>query len=509
VARDGYVEVSVRNVLLLASLTIAAPVRAQSRESDPRFRVFISRDIRSGWFENTRGELIAGDSAAVYVVEASSYAGVVDDRVLAAREVRWSIDDTTVARLDTRARLDSMATRVVALRPGRVKLTARVADPSGQAARNTETLAVDLVVLPRGTLPTIAVSRSEVRLVLPTLDSVRSKPASAVWRVDFEGMFRTRALQISVDDSGASLTRTSRVEFCEGVMRRCVPVAATVSRDPLTIVVRDTNLIRQLFAHRPPFVDIVATGAGWRRRRTVTYVEPQLPMPTAAVIARADSATRTRLSNYWRYWYSLDSPNGSIPHVLFIGDTLPVRLDENKCVNDFWSDICTTRFHIPFSEWTFVDTTIATVVPDTSLAFDRDSLTFLPSVRIVPKRPGRAIMWIAPLFDPSRDSVPRAAPPEPVVTRPIYVSPRIGRVVLSGSDAAPLIGQAVTFAARVFDRQGDGVFDPPVQFRVVETKAQVFGGTTFTTAFDRQGVFHVLADFGGKADTVVVNVRPR
>lgn len=382
----------------------------------------------------------------------------------------------------------------------------------------------------------VRVSREEVRIEFPR-DTARawgwsgatepSYRAEYVWgvTVDAIGEPQTLMLRAGRTDRRArdfpsldSLVATGSASRCTGGMiATCLrgQVATRVVGGAVTLVIRDSAAIRELFGLRP------ATVRAWRQEPEqdhgyegeivrVEYVAPQVPAPSPAMLAESDRLRRAHaaaIRSNSRAIVGTAEPWG--PLWLAVGDTMPLRVEERQCTYD----VCTMGWESPVdSGWTVEDPSVVALdAPPIDTAARRLRGPNVVGVRLVARRPGRTTVSVRGLHSPL-DTMPSRTSPASALSRPVVVTPPIGRVEIEPLPDTVQVGARIPVRARVLDRAGAPLEGLPV---TLLERGGPYGrvhalSRDATLTFDgAPGRRTLIASFAGRADTAYVHVVAR
>ncbi|HSE53734.1 MAG TPA: hypothetical protein VLB00_16205 [Gemmatimonadales bacterium] len=361
--------------------------------------------------------------------------------------------------------------------------------------------------------PRVVVSRREVRVVFPR-DTLRAwgwpeqlnpnLDRRYIWTLDVPGPTGSRSLSLVVgpaDSSArdfpslAALVAQGTASLCRagGLMASCddSEVIASVVDGSVVLSLRGRSRISELFRLKPAF------GGTWQRKPydelaftrdsvPVEYVAPLIPEPDSAM--RAEAARQGREHEARRHRVSRRIVGGtehSESLWLEVGDSAIVSVQELSCRDD----LCMGGWAVVSdSGWRLGDSSVAAlrVVPRQPIGF--------PSQAVVMARsPGRTLL--------RADSVSR----EVVVTAPI------ARVTIVPPADSIVVGEPVEFGVLVVDRQGRHLEGVPIVWKRDTGRYHVVqsGPAPLRVAFEATGRRMIIASFANRADTLVVNVKPK
>ena len=322
-----------------------------------------------------------------------------------------------------------------------------------------------------------------------------------------------------------SLMTVAQARVCrETNPRSCAPQGEIhAAGNRVIISISDTNMIRQLFALRPPFVhtgthkDTTALSVGNSRLAAVHYVDPQIPRP--------DSATRAKRANeilaFGRRNEQVFEPGLSVRREiqsrgpmqvinsfwLQLGDTLPLFLYELRCLSDYCSSASVA------GRWSSADTSILALSPPTARSFRAGGVIPLDfGVGAVARavQPGTTAIVAAAVDTTPRPGQLRPSPPS--VTSVAHVIPRIGSLRITAPADTLYAWESSRLSVQLRDTEGRLIPDVPisVQWRgtgangnqnhyTMDSVIAPIGGTSRTQT--------IVAAFLDWRDTVTVAIR--
>jgi hypothetical protein len=199
------------------------------------------------------------------------------------------------------------------------------------------------------------------------------------------------------------------------------------------------------------------------RRVAVRYVDPQMPAPDSAFRAAAAAAQAEWERNLRSTRRFLESPDERYaPFVLQVGDTLPVRVGESRCI----SDMCTSGYTPPEDDgWSLTDSAVAVLLPP---------LLRAPHPLLAPERWGSAIVGVRAgtttimvhgIRGPS-DTIPTRDPPAQSASGLVVVTERVARIDFSPLPDTIMGGTDRPITVRLYDASGALLPHAPVGLRV-------------------------------------------
>jgi hypothetical protein len=239
----------------------------------------------------------------------------------------------------------------------------------------------------------------------------------------------------------------------------------------------------------------------------VEYVDPQIPPPDSALRVEAAAARRRYEASVNTISRYLSAPGRSGSEMwMGVGDSVLVRVEETWC----HSDVCGGMYEpLTASDWHVGDSTIVQMraVADTGHAlrgFGRS-----PAAAVIARHTGRTRLRVLGLTGPS-DTLPSSRPVPRELEVTVIVTPPVARVELAPRVQVAKVGEQVELRVRAFDAGGRVIAGAPVQVRVEG------GGYTrvmsaphlYPVQFDAPGRYTITASFGGRSDTLVVDVAP-
>lgn len=390
------------------------------------------------------------------------------------------------------------------------------------------------VAAPEGAVR-ILVSRSEIRAIFPR-DTARSWGWDApqdrdylpryAWSIGFDGMDGPRSLELTADGrrngvvtprrfgSLDELVAAGYVGLCrQGMIADCrgSGTAAWVENGSVVLALRDSAVIARLLGLRPERLAVGMGRPGIYRYTppdiaVVEYVDPQIPEPDSALRAeaarsrRANEAADTRIG---RHLHATPESDGVV--WVATGDSTAFLVTESFCQ----SDVCRSlRAELSAAGWTAADSSIVELRPYVN---PRRPPSRTPMITAVGRRAGETRVRVHGLSGPS-DTMPNSTPLPRELERAIRVTEPVGSVRLSPRVREARADEPVVLRGEVRDTRGRAIEGVPfrVDFgmtpRVQETR---FGPAPVQLSFDRAGRYTVVASFGGRADTLVVDVLPR
>jgi hypothetical protein len=313
---------------------------------------------------------------------------------------------------------------------------------------------------------------------------------------------RFGSLQALLRAGRGGVCRAGMVQVCDDPIPR-----VTVADGRVVLALRDSATIARLFGLRPAWVRVYrrtpANSRGMSDAVLVTYVEPQIPEPTIAVLddaarsRRAYEAGVTRISRRIGGWPS------SWPALwALVGDTLRLEVEESTCHHD----VCSSSDAVADSGWWAEDTTIVRLEPPTSATQDR-AHERVPRVRLVGLRRGRTTLHVHGVRS-GADTMPGGEHLPSELTREVVVTPRPARLALHPAADTARPGRPLRIGIEVGDAAGDPIPDAPVEVTadMGSYRRGTVGTVSISVTFERPGSRLVTASLGGLADTVLVTV---
>jgi hypothetical protein len=342
------------------------------------------------------------------------------------------------------------------------------------------------------------------------------------WSISVNGLEGARTVLLTVPqrDSAERTFPTLQALVATGETLLCPPgpfvtcstdgIRAEVEGRNVVLVIQDTGLVRRLFALRPSFVRV------WRNSpdllpsyaldsAQVEYASPQIPPPTAEMIADGRLALRRQLAAKTSITRRI-ATSGSDWGELWIqdGDSVQLRLQEDRC--DY--DVCTGGdLPAPDAHWSVDDSAVVRlrVAADTG---SRRRLSWPPARTLVARRPGRTTLRVTGVHDAS-DTIASRRPVAANLERTVVVTRRIARVSIEPMPATARVNETRRLEVRVYDVQGGLVPGAPATLHVSGGRYpyQVSVGVRSAVLFDAPGAWTIVAEFAGRADTVRVMVQ--
>jgi alpha-tubulin suppressor-like RCC1 family protein len=340
--------------------------------------------------------------------------------------------------------------------------------------------------------PRVLVSRRELRIAFPvdTTDVrgwLESTPAASAqrywWQLAVDGMDGPRWIWFTVARdstsrefaSFADFLHAGRAELCQGGMVvYCSDdgLRAFQRRDTLVIVFRSSTEIRRLFALRPAAVEysVQRPEDSWDASRhsvRVEYVDPQIPLPTAATHAEWARARRRQDASINSYHRAIAGDD----HWLYsgtalwlqAGDSMAVHVSEMHCTYD----LC-TETHPPPSDsgWSVSDSTVARLQsPDTSAR--RSSSWRAARYFVQALRPGRVMLAVRGVHG-ATDTAASSSRPERDIQRELIVTRPIARVHFVKKPDTVRVKEPFTLDLRAFDADGRELAGVPIELRYTD-----------------------------------------
>jgi hypothetical protein len=388
---------------------------------------------------------------------------------------------------------------------------------------------------PNAAAPRVTVSRQELRVVFPQDTATtwgwpeRLEPRyhpGYVWSIFLDGVDGPRHLSISVGPnepaarrfaSLGSLVAAARSSFCPpDVIGSCPTHAASLSASDGHVVLsfRDSATIARVFMLRQNTVTVSRwTPSGSLPTQDtvrVEYIAPEIPVPNAATFAEAERARRAynrSVRRIARYIYGGPHPFG--PLLLGLGDSAVADVGELHCFHD----VCYGPEFEGDISWSVDDTSMVrmrrvvrdSISPDSSITY----IYLRPdwSVMVHGRRLGRTTVR-AVLGPSGSDTLPSRVPPARSLTREVHVIPRVVRLELSAPSRMVRAGEEVALRVRALDQAGRQVAVPVDLLFVGEMGMTAETDGRVRHVFPNAGTATVIARFGGKADTLMLDVRP-
>ncbi|MBW3656484.1 MAG: hypothetical protein KY444_10275 [Gemmatimonadetes bacterium] len=400
--------------------------------------------------------------------------------------------------------------------------------PDVPAGADVDTLAA-LITTASAAAPRVLASRREILVIFPRDTAVawgwselrdREYHPAYHWGISIEGIDGPRSISASIGRgyeegarsfaSFAELIAAAEARYCRpGMIADCPPadVTALVQDGALVLAMRDSARIARLVGLRP------AWAAVWHGRpevpRTypsdsvhIEYVDPQVPEPDSAVRVEAAAARRryeASVNSIIRYISAPGITRGEV--WMAVGDSVRFSADEHRC----HFDVCGGRYDaLTASGWTVGDSSVVRLRPFVrpGRRFERE-----PAVWVVARRIGRTSVRVHGLSGsadtlPSREPVARELQVRVVVTAPV------GRVQLSPRQARAQVGQPLRVRARAFDVRGRVIPGAPIRVEIIGGPyGRIMDGADLRHfAFESAGRHTLIASFGGRADTLMVDV---
>ena len=380
----------------------------------------------------------------------------------------------------------------------------------------------------------VLASRRELRVLFPR-DTARAwgwselqdrdyRP-SYYWGIGIEGMDGPRSLSLHVGRGyreGAHRFRSLEELVSERPPGLCVPgmfedcspehVTAFVQDDAVVLTLRDSATVARLLALRPAWATV------WHGRPElpptvridsvrVEYVDPQVPFADSALRVEAAEARRRYEAGVNTISRYLSGPARSGNEAwMAVGDSATFRVEEMKC----HSDVCGGVYEpLTASGWRVADTTVVRVraVPDMGHA--RRGYGRSPAVSVIARRTGRTRVRVLGLTGPS-DTLPSSRPVPRELEVAVVVTPPVARVELSPRVQTAEVGQQVELRVRALDARGRVMRGAPVEVRVEGGRyTRVMQSPhLYPIEFDAPGRHTITASFGGRTDTLLVDVAP-
>ncbi|HEX6750249.1 MAG TPA: hypothetical protein VF092_23350 [Longimicrobium sp.] len=388
-------------------------------------------------------------------------------------------------------------------------------------------------------LPSSAVQGTEVRvssveatITFPRYDAAawgwlagdgRMLRGGYEWRIFMEGEGIPRQVHLSVlpprdarrsFPSLAALVAAGDARVCWPVMMiTCdqTPVDADVRGGRVVLTLRDRAAIRRLFGLRPDSTMASVTVPGRPQQATwttvpITYVAPQLPPPDAALRAEVAAARRLVHAQLNGGGRSIQAEDFSSHLWLTPGDSVVVRIEENRCQGDACSETATS---FADARWSVDDGSVVRLreIPDTASRRRRHVFGKRP-VLLTALRPGRTTIRISGLHS-DLDTIPIPGRFVPEIAREIVVTGPVAAVRICPRPEEVPGGIPIPFRVELVDREGVVYRDPPANIVIHDGAPYLHwpapGDTTIR--FDRLGpVVLTTTPFAGLSDTVRLRV---
>lgn len=373
----------------------------------------------------------------------------------------------------------------------------------------------------------VLASRDELRIVFPreTADawgwSELADPAyrpAYHWGLTIQGMDGPRTLWLNVErrpgegarrfGSLAELVAAESPRLCvsETVGEcRMEGVTAAVEDGSVVLALRDPAAVARLAGLRPEWAYVRHTRPDatepWRMDSVrVEYVDPPVPMPDSAAQAEAAAARRRYEASIRSVTREISAPShGGGESWLAVGDSVPFHVGETMC----HLDLCGGGAEpLAAAGWMVADSTVVRVRPWAAA-------WRMPVATVVARRTGRTRVRITGLAGPS-DTLPSSRPPPRELEVTVIVTEPVARVELTPRIRSAVAGRPVRIRARAFDVRGRVIAGAPVEVNVREDRFTrgLHVRDTGSVTFESPGQRRVIASFGGRADTLVVEVAP-
>jgi hypothetical protein len=380
----------------------------------------------------------------------------------------------------------------------------------------------------------VLVSRREVRVFFPAETTHRwgwsrrtgaASSAHYAWTASVEGIDGPRLLTLSVwqtDDAARTFSslndvvREGRAQLCSpGMIQQCgdVGLRAAVEGQRVSLTLRDSGTIAQLFGMRPAIVNVYRGRPGTSDTPgnvRVEYVEPQIALPDSAF--RADVARRRRQYeasvNTISRWIGAEDEFGESTILVETGDSTSLTVHEMRCRYDACGG---STVGVANSNWAIDDTTIAGLRAASPVTVDGSIVFSSSGPYLHGRRPGPTVLRLRGVHSPS-DTMPSRHPVPSTLQREVLVLPALARIEIVPRPDTMRAGESVAFRVRAIDRSGGELTGLPVRWRI-QTKAYSEIGVQSSprsVLFDSTGTQRVVARVGHRIDSPqVVVVRPR
>jgi len=380
----------------------------------------------------------------------------------------------------------------------------------------------------------IVVSRRELRVEFPVerarawgwpVDTARPLAVLHEWRVwvsspdgpvgiGMQTVRRDSAAQYfaSLDD----VVRAGELVRCRGGMFvTCEPqrgLSAHVAGGRVVVVLRDRATVDSLFGLRPASVRVQHRSADTPYAPTwtalVSYVAPQIPAPTPALLAEGARRRRAYEASIRRVRRRIVGGEGlrdvaasGTTLWLEAGDSVPLFVEEERCTEDVCGG---SRGDVRDSGWTIADAAIAELreFTDRSPPLRR----VLGVASLVARRPGRTTLRVRGLHGDA-DTMPSRQPPPRELAAEVVVIPRVGRIEIEPHADTAVAGRVLRVGVRLYDLDGRLLERVPVE-------VQVEGGPTYAGSnpvdvyASTPGRHRVVARFRRLGDTSAVTIVP-
>jgi hypothetical protein len=276
-------------------------------------------------------------------------------------------------------------------------------------------------------------------------------------------------------------------------------VRSSVEKGRVVFTLRDSTVISHLFGTRPDSVAL-SRQSGWdgsyeSASVAVRYVDPQIPRPSAELLARAKQGQRRHRASITSVGRDISASRSGLDLAdpwISVGDSIELRVQEVTC----HYDNCGLAESVENSGWQVKNERIVLLRQTCGRG----------CVVAHGLRPGTTVIAVKGLHSPS-DTVPSREPPPRRVERKITVGPQLGRIAIEPRPDTVVVGQSYLFGAKAFDRAGHVVPGVPVEI-VVDIGHRLLMPATRPSAaeFPAPGKRSVVASFRGLADTLVVTV---
>jgi alpha-tubulin suppressor-like RCC1 family protein len=423
--------------------------------------------------------------------------------------------------------------------PVRIRGLPPFAAPAPDEAEAAATRPPGALSLKSRALPRVFVSRREFRAVFPADSSaVYSWSARTdfdylarfFWGIVVQGPDGPTLLSLSVARENGqarefpsldSVVAAGRAQLCKTARTTFPPcvtsgVAATVDSGRLTLTVRDSSAIQQLFGLRQRFVrfsqDLASQSLEERHHGSdsvaVEYVDPQIPQPTEGLRQEFAESRRGYEASVRRIDRSIVPadgrsffPSGAL--WLAVGDSTTLGINELEC----HFDMC-TRGGVPSdSGWSVGDSSIVRLrrVPPVLPLRVAAQFSVPPSVNVVASKPGRTTIRVVGIH--SSENKPSNAPRATTLSLNVVVTQAVSRLTVTPRPDTVRLGQAIDFMVRAVDAAGRPVDGPITEVEVLEDRSKLtFQTPSAQVTFGSLGRRTVIVRIGGRADTLSVQV---
>jgi hypothetical protein len=377
----------------------------------------------------------------------------------------------------------------------------------------------------------VLASRREIRVIFPRdtaagwgwseLQDPQYQPAYQ-WSIGIDGIDGPRSLSLSISrghGEGArrfatlsELVAAADARYClPGMIASCPPAdaGALVENGAVVLTLRDSATIARLVGLRPAWASV------WQMRPEVPvvyrrdsvrieYVDPQVPEPDSALRLEAAAARRRYEASVNSISRFVSAPGSTGDEVwMAVGDSVPFSVEEQRC----HSDVCSGGYAtLSASGWAVGDSSVVRLRP-----FARPSphLRGEPAVWVVARRIGRTTVRVHGLSG-SGDTLPSGEPVAREVQVQVVVTAPVARVRLSPRTARAQVGQPLELRAQAYDARGRVIAGAPIRVEITGGPyVRIVPASALRhVAFESPGRHTLVASFGGRADTLIIDVTP-